>query len=426
MTRIAFSLLVAVMSLSASAGDSATAGEKDKAKGFAKQRSAIGTVLLRTSADAPWTQPELYAPVTKEARVLTLPGARGAFETTGGAIFLTLAGNLPELSPGPVLESALQLHVPEGNDLDFTLERGRVILENRKDTTGKVRVRIDDKNLNINLIGKDAAVALELFTRWPAGSHFSKKPTKEHQPVGELFLFVFRGKIELELKNAKHALEAPVFYHWTTLKEVEGPLPFKKAPDWIDPSTDASANAAAAHAAVEALRKAIVAKGVEQGLSMGLASEKSMVPEIALYSEIAMAKTVPVWRALEDGKTKEIRAAAANALRYWIDRGSKQDIGLYDALVVNKVKPGQAEIVLELLHGIGPDAKARPETYSTLIAYLGSDLQAIRELAHRNLVFLVPAGREIPFDAAGTAEQRRGAQTAWHKLVPEGKVPSSK
>src|SRR5262249_36834453 len=140
--------------LSAIVFDSAIAGEKDKSTGFAKQRSAVGTVLVKTAADAPWTLPELYAPVAKESWVLALPGSRGAFEAKGGALSLTLAGNLPELSPGPVLESAVKINEPGSNDLDLTLERGRVILENRKDTTSKVHLRIDDKDLNINLVGK--------------------------------------------------------------------------------------------------------------------------------------------------------------------------------------------------------------------------------------------------------------------------------
>lgn len=424
MTRLHLNATLIATILLACVAQPALAG--DKAKGFAKQRSAVGTVLIKTAADAPWTLPELYAPVTKESWIIALPGSRGAYDAKGGALSLALAGNLPALSPGHVLESAVKLNEPGGNDLDIGLERGRVIIENRKDATAKVHVRIDDKNLQMNLLGKDATVALELFSRWPAGAHFSRKPGKDHQPLGELYLFVLKGKIELEFKDTKQSLEAPVLYHWTTLKEVDGPLRFTKAPEWIDPAADSSNKAAAAHMAVEELRKTLVAKGMEQGLSAALASDKAALAEIAVYSAIALGKPQTVWSVLEGDKKKEVREAAANALRYWIDRGQKQEAGLFDALVTHKVKPGQAEIVLELLHGIGAEAKARPETYSTLIAYLGSDSQAIRELAHRNLVFLVPAGRDIPFDAAGPAEQRRGAQSAWHKLVPEGKVPSSK
>src|SRR5437868_5696115 len=129
---------------------SLAAGEKDKPAGFAKQRSAIGTVLVRPSADKPWTLPELYTPVLKDSQVVVLPGGRGVFETKAGSVWVTLVGNLPELSPLPVLDTALRLHAPEGKDLDFTLDRGRVILENRKDAAGKVVMRVEDKKISID------------------------------------------------------------------------------------------------------------------------------------------------------------------------------------------------------------------------------------------------------------------------------------
>src|SRR5262245_913053 len=112
MTRLTFAFLLILPLL-------ASAGEKDKANGFAQQRSAAGTVLMRTDAGGAWTAPELDTPVTKDSLVVTLPGARGSLESKNGAVTLTLAGNLPELSPGPALESAIKLHDPGENDLDF-------------------------------------------------------------------------------------------------------------------------------------------------------------------------------------------------------------------------------------------------------------------------------------------------------------------
>src|SRR5262245_19444202 len=75
MTRIVCLTCVTATALSAIAFSSAIAGEKYKATGFAKQRSAAGTVLVKTAADAPWTLPELNAPVAKESWVLALPGS---------------------------------------------------------------------------------------------------------------------------------------------------------------------------------------------------------------------------------------------------------------------------------------------------------------------------------------------------------------
>lgn len=391
----------------------------------AKQRSAIGTLLTRAGADAAWTTPLLGAAIKKDSFLLTLPGARGVVDSRGGALGLTLAGNLPDFSATPVLECAIQIHDPAERDVDFTLDRGRIILENRKNTRAKARIHIQDKRLDIELLGKDSVVAVELFSRWPVGTHFQKKPKADHKPLGELFLFVLKGKAEVFLENEKHPMEGPSYCRWDTAKGAEGPLALPKLPEWADPAADTSAKAGGLHTAVEKLRRTIADKGLEKGLAYAMA-QPGTVAEVAILSAVALEKVGSVWTVLNEGKSTAARAAAANALRHFIDRGSKQALSLHEQLMAQKVKAGQAEIVLELMHGIGPEARNRPETYDTLISYLGSDLQAIRELAHRNLIFLAPAGRSITFDAAASADARAKSQAGWRKLIPEGRVPTSK
>ena len=48
---------------------------------------------------------------------------------------------------------------------------------------------------------------------------------------------------------------------------------------------------------------------------------------------------------------------------------------------------------------------------------------AVRTLAHWHLVRLVPAGKEIPYDAAAPAEDRRAAFQRWRDLIPPGQLP---
>ena len=115
--------------------------------------------------------------------------------------------------------------------------------------------------------------------------------------------------------------------------------------------------------------------------------------------------------------------AGIDALFHYIGRGSAEDVRLYESLVAENLKPGQAGIIMDLLHGMSAEARLRPETYDALITYLQSDQLAIRELAAMNLYGLVPQGRSIAFDAAAPAEQRARAQAAWRKLIPEGQVP---
>jgi hypothetical protein len=47
----------------------------------------------------------------------------------------------------------------------------------------------------------------------------------------------------------------------------------------------------------------------------------------------------------------------------------------------------------------------------------------IRELAAWRLYQLVPQGKDIAYDAAGSAEERTRGQAVWRKLIPEGKLP---
>jgi hypothetical protein len=62
-------------------------------------------------------------------------------------------------------------------------------------------------------------------------------------------------------------------------------------------------------------------------------------------------------------------------------------------------------------------------TYETLIDYLLHDKLAIRQLAKWHLERLVPAGRDIAYDPAGSGEARHPAYDQWKKLVPNGKLP---
>jgi hypothetical protein len=86
---------------------------------------------------------------------------------------------------------------------------------------------------------------------------------------------------------------------------------------------------------------------------------------------------------------------------------------------------GKANIIMDLLHNtyLAEKAQSRPETFETLIEYLDSKDQIIRELSAWRLYQLVPAGRDIPYAAVADSAIRQKAQAAWRKLIPPGKLP---
>ncbi len=389
-----------------------------------KLRSPVGTILRR-GGDKGWLTPMLYDSVPAGAQLVTLPGSRGILDIKEGDVRLILAGNLPELSATPVLESVVTLQKPAaGRDLEFVLSRGRLLIENHKEKGAvKVRVQLQGQKLDFELLDNKSRVALELFSRWPAGAPFLKKPQADHTPVGEFIFMAVSGKVEIELNKDKQMLQAPGMYQFDTLRGVKGPLALKAAPAWVDSAEDQTDKVMSMQKAVEKMRRAIADQGVLKAIAQAQDSKEILPRELAAYYGCALDQPAAGIKALKDEKSKEVRAAGFTALHHFIGRGSAQDLDLYNTLVADKVKSGQAGIILELLHGLSDEARIRPETYDTLITYLQSDQIAIRELAALNLYALVPQGKDIAYDAGAPADQRARAQAAWRKLIPEGQVP---
>src|SRR5262249_9530182 len=92
-------------------------------------------------------------------------------------------------------------------------------------------------------------------------------------------------------------------------------------------------------------------------------------------------------------------------------------------LIDKKFRRDEAESVLDLLDGIPQEQRQQPETYEALIAYLRHNRLEVRELALRHLLYLVPDGRNIPYNRAGDSAQLREGYEAWKKKIPSGKLP---
>jgi hypothetical protein len=122
-------------------------------------------------------------------------------------------------------------------------------------------------------------------------------------------------------------------------------------------------------------------------------------------------------------KRGDVRDQAVLVLRNWLGRRPGQADKLFAELTRDGYSRIQAGTVLFLL--FGPDEKqlAQPAAYDILIAMLGSEKTAVRELAHWHLVRQVPAGKSIAYDPAGPAEARQEAQASWRRLIPPGQLP---
>jgi hypothetical protein len=337
--------------------------------------------------------------------------------------------DLDQLSPYPVVEAAVVLHDNARADLDFTLDRGRIDLTNRKDK-GEATARVRFRNQSWELILPEPGdqLALELYGRWPSGVHFTRKRTEE-APTSDLVVLVLKGRADVNTGTRRFALGAPpgpALYHWDSVVGAD-PVPQRlvKLPDWANPGASASERAKKIQPALDRLRRQLAKGAPDQVLKEALASQDPIDRRIAVFGLAALDDLASLVDILADrSQSREVREAAIRALRHYMGRDPRHDQELFSLLTEKKnLSPAHAEIIVDLLHSPGEADQARPETYEALIEYLKHDRQAVRELAYWHLIRLVPAGRDIKYNPAGSPEEREAGYKEWKKLVPSGKLP---
>lgn len=380
-------------------------------------RSPIGTALVRQ--DKAWATPSLYDSIPFGTPVVALPGARAVLDASEGDLRLTLAGALPPASATPALECAITLHPAKDRDLDCTLHRGRVLLENKKEKGAvQARVRSHGQQVDIQLLEPGSLAACELISSWPVGTPFRKQPDKDLAPQLDRYVLVLKGKVEVGVGGERSTVPAPALFRWTTLGKLQGPFSVK-VPAWVQSAGDQSEKSRSLLAAVEKLRRLVADLGARPGVAKALQNDDPRLRAVAGLSAFALDDPAAGVAALADNKSPEVRSAATAGALHYSGRGVTEDVALYQAFLGQRLKEAQAAIAMELLHGLPPQARNRPETYETLLAYLQSDQIIIRELAHWTLTRLIPQGKDISFDAAADPDLRAQAQAAWRKLLPK-------
>jgi hypothetical protein len=407
---------------------SATAGDKGKPAGpegrnaIGQLASPAGSLLVCGGGKKDCRALKERADVSAGDHLLALPGLRGDVDLAKGAVRLSLLGHVPEKGNSAVLESAATLRAPGTAALDFTLDRGRVLVTNRAARGSvKVRVHLLKEQLALDLAEPGSTVALELVSQWPAGAPFVKEPKADHQPVVDGFLFVVKGPVNVRLSDGteQNGLRTGVVYHWNSLRGVIGPLTLKELPAW---ARGAAPKGQAAETLAR-LRQLLAQKDVASALADALRDQQVPVRALAVYALATVGDLPPVLKTLAESKDRAVSGAAVTALRHWSGLGPAHDERLYEALMRDGYKPVQAEVVVGLLHGFSRADLDRRETYETLIDYLTHDRPAVRQLAAWQLYRVVPDAAAITYDPLGPQEQRARAQAAWRKLLRAGKLP---
>jgi hypothetical protein len=391
--------------------------------------------------------------VVANESLVSLPGYRSEVRTNKG-IQLMLWGNVPEQTSYPaqpgypqVRESYVIIHPHDQLDLDLTLVHGRLIITNRKGgPPARVRVRFDnptDPELrevwDLTLMDRDGAVALELWGSYPPNISFSRKDYQG--PDGELYLFDLKGDVLVKREGQTYTMKAPPEpgrMYWSSRSGATAPAALPTPPEWVSkaplplPRGVTSQSRSAMMGALEKLSISLSGKGIDEVL----ADYRSLkIPEdapkrvLAVRCYAAIDDLGNLIDCLEDADHNEVRMEAFHSLRHWSARGYDHDKRLYEALA-KKYTPGQAEIIVDLLHELSQVRQNQPETYDALIHYLKHDNRAIRQLAWIHLHALVPdkalaavGKKPIFYDPAGPAQLQENAFREWKKVIPDGKLP---
>ena len=393
----------------------------------AKSESPAGSFLRRTAPASAFEPLPANATVAAGELLVALPGA--TLISANGSVGLTCRADFEGTSPLPVLETALALDQPAGVDLDVTLDRGRIDLVNRTPSgRAVVRVKFGPLRWVVGLDTPGTRAAVEVISRWPAGSAFHRVPTDGHDPTGAAVLVVLAGTASVSDGRTTLALSAPpgpAMVEWASLDA--RPLTairLDALPAWAD-STRVSPAVKEARDAAEVLRTGLAAGPVGSALDMALASAKPAEKRVGLIAAGATDDLDRLTRSVAEGADPALWDFGVSVLRHWVGRGPGQDLMLFKYLVgVRQYTPAQAETVVRLLHGFSPEDRARPETYEVLIEYLQNDQAAVRNLAAWHLARLAPAGRTIGFRPSATRAECEAAYKAWKNVIPTGQVPA--
>jgi hypothetical protein len=403
-------------------------------------------VLLQYDRDkSQWQRLDLKkSDVLTAAPLVSLPGYKSVVQLKKG-VRLTLWGNVPELWPAPpVFESLVELHHHDDLDADLTLRRGRIVLGNTRDRPARVRVRFENPTnpdlkemWDLTLEDRDTEVALERWGMFPSGEPFFKDPKDKARkgPRADLALIVLKGQILLKNDDLTVPMEAPpkrALMLWNSWSGANGPSKFPEVPAWthtplpypkgmedvmLRPRADF-------RRARDSLSTALSGKvdRVDVGLANALKSDDASERTLVIRSFGAIDDLDSLLDALSDETHHEVRQTAIGTLRYWIGCSRDNDYRLFASLK-SRYKLGEVENILTLLHGFGPEAFSKRETYETLIDYLTNENLAIRELASLYLYQLVPAGQKIGYSPVADSRERARSQEVWLKLLKSGQIP---
>jgi hypothetical protein len=393
--------------------------------------SKKGTLLSRGKPGQAWQTVEEKGELRAGDLLLGLPGT--LIEDAKGAARLTFLTDLSGHSPYPILEAAVILHASADHDLDFTLNRGRVDITNlKKKGAARVRIHFHDQDWQATLTEPGTRIVLQLNGRWAKGMPFHAKPGPKDVPAADLLFLVRKGQVELSHGSCSHLMSAPpgpALLHWDNRSESEeSPRKLDELPDWAATEQSDSARSRRIKKNVEILRARVVESSPGETARALAKCDDPYLRKLGVITLGALDDLEGLGEVITGTKYADTWDDAVVVVRHWLGRCPCQDEIFCQRLIDKRgLKPVQAAGVMQLLHSFGDAELERPELYTTLVKYLGSDELGIRGLAHWHLVRLVPAGKKFGFNPLDPKDKRDKAREEWKKLIDDlivqGKLP---
>ena len=371
-------------------------------------------LLQRSGSTGGWQRLKPLSKIFATDILLSLPGYRSDVRLDSG-IQLTLWGNVPQFSKlPPVLESGVTLFSNPAFDLDFTLDRGRVVISNVKEKgPANIRVRFLDQVWDLTLQDKNSEVAVEITgTCQPVGKNGGAPSTR-------VWFYGLAGQMVARVRYQDHLMVSPCIFDWeSTTGAGPGPGSIPRSPDWYTQKTPPQTRESQAMiAALKGMAGRLVSKEVDVVLAETIRDADPTNRELAIRCLAAIELLPGVLEALGYEKSLSVRELAREELLHFLGIAVNADEKLVKAMKQKYASESEARIMVQLLHPPSDEESADPATKGRISGLLMHDRLEIRQLTHSQLLNLVPEGKKISFDPAGPAESRERGFQEWLKLV---------
>jgi hypothetical protein len=366
--------------------------------------------------------------------LVSLPGYRTTLRCKNG-LDLMLWGNVPDVGiPLPLMESAVVLNNNPNVGLDFTLDRGRVLVTSQNPGPTPMRVRFGgsppstDEVWDVILESPGTEVVMELMGRAVADPGFRGGLP----PYLEFNLLILKGEATVKRQRRTWGIpqeQTPMLFAWNNREGVVMPRSFPKEylARYFSKDLPDTPEVRQLNAAMDTLLPGPREdKPIELVLDARLQSPQATPAQrmLAVYCLGALDLLPTLLDHIDAEERADVRQKAVLALVHWLGRKAAQGEKLFNTLVSEKMyKESQATTVLQLLHGFKDKELVDPQTWDTLIFFLKSKRPTIRELAYYHLIRTVPQARGSDKYDPGTNPE--AAYAAWKQLIPDGQLPPS-